>query len=672
MTNKHFSIKEICNKYIFCFKLILVILISIFIIGAFYIQKTDTLNTIEPFGENTEGSISELIRNNDVFVQEFPVLTNKQEKIQNIQILCATYSSTITGGKVKVEILSANNQIVYETNLSATQISDNSYFIIPIDSDIDFGDDLYKLRLTFSEIEDQKIAFWLSDSNRYNDYSLSINGTKSVSDLLLKQEQTTNVVNRFYLYIMFACVFMIGCVFYFVYKKKLVIHKLYLFTSVILGAIFLILIPVYVVPDEPAHIYTAYSRSNSLLGINNTDNNTLRMRYDDSYCDLQTLRTTQIDRQYLSTYIHGLDNIFIENAEMVDTNQTILDTPFYLHLFSGIGITIGRLLDLSTVWTYLLGRLFNLSLFIFSVYYGLKKLPFGRCALFIWSILPMTLQQAASFSYDSIIFSLATLVVCLSLKMAYDSSKIKVIEWIILCISALLLLPVKSFALSPLCILPVLIFFNKYKGNRKKIYVFAGVCLGIVAIVLLYKISYIYINYADMPSNWIGWANEEGYNLGELLNEPKRMISLIYKTIFDKGQWYVETSLGSSLGWFELSIPGVVIYPYGVMLLVAGLKKNGEITFLETRARIFIILICIIGIGFACAGMLLGWTPKSYSSIEGVQGRYFLPYMVVGILTLRNSHIVIDEHIERAIIFASIWLEMFVLISLFRTMGVVG
>ena len=113
----------------------------------------------------------------------------------------------------------------------------------------------------------------------------------------------------------------------------------------------------------------------------------------------------------------------------------------------------------------------------------------------------------------------------------------------------------------------------------------------------------------------------------------------------------------------------LILYPYALMLLIAGLKKQNEITFFNKRTKLFILLICIIGIGFSFAGMLLAWTPKNQPDILGVQGRYFLPFAVAGLLTIRNSHIMIDEHTEHIIMFTSVWLELPIVFFLFRAMG---
>lgn len=62
--------------------------------------------------------------------------------------------------------------------------------------------------------------------------------------------------------------------------------------------------------------------------------------------------------------------------------------------------------------------------------------------------------------------------------------------------------------------------------------------------------------------------------------------------------------------------------------------------------------MCAVCAGLILAGMLLTWTPRGYVSIEGVQGRYFIPLMPALLLVLRNPRLTWDRCAQRGLIYA--------------------
>ena len=52
------------------------------------------------------------------------------------------------------------------------------------------------------------------------------------------------------------------------------------------------------------------------------------------------------------------------------------------------------------------------------------------------------------------------------------------------------------------------------------------------------------------------------------------------------------------------------------------------------------------------AGMLLTWTPRDYISIEGVQGRYFIPFMPALALVGRNGRLMYEKSIDLGLMYA--------------------
>ena len=84
-----------------------------------------------------------------------------------------------------------------------------------------------------------------------------------------------------------------------------------------------------------------------------------------------------------------------------------------------IKIALGRLLHLNSVPTFYLGRMMNLLLFAILGMLAVRKMPFGKNILFATALLPLTLQQVASYSYDSVIIAFAFYYVATCFDLAF-------------------------------------------------------------------------------------------------------------------------------------------------------------------------------------------------------------------------------------------------------------
>lgn len=648
------SIYRKCSSYYkkhqFVVKLMLVILISVaaFVFGM--IQMGDSYSYVDYTGAAPEGKLTENIKSGQVIEQKFELLNNN---VIGVSVCFATYESTVTAGNITASVTDSKGNIVSETELSATAIKDNSYLDILFESsDKLIMDETYTLNLFFQNIDHQSIACWLSPDDQL---------------VMMEIETGRDLFSISYILVMTGFIVLVYAVYIMVYHFKESLWKIYIPVGLFLGLLYLMIIPVFGVPDEPSHLYSAYQVSNNIFGIDESEDGSIMMRRDDAESGLQH---AGINRLYYDKYYAKITNFFVDNEEMVLTTNKTVPTYSYLYYACGLGMTIGRLLHLGTVPMYLLGALFNFLVFFAAVTYGIKKIPFGKMVVFLWAFLPMTLQQASSYSYDAIILALSVVVISLSLNLAYTAKeKCKKSEWIVLFICVMLLVPAKSFALLPLCMLPFLIYFKKYKESKKILYYTLGLIGGIILVVIGLKLIAILggANVKEVTENGVAtiYTGEQGFTVGYLLQHPKTLFCLLWNTVYYKGDFYFNTLLGNSLGWFEINIPLFSVLPYFVMLIIASMKKKQEPLYLSKRAKFYLCILAIAGIGFACAGMLLTWTPITNKWIEGVQGRYFLPFIILLFLSIRSNKIEVDTDVDKKITFSAVWLQMLIFLFIY-------
>lgn len=608
--------------------------------------------------QNTAAEITtDLIRSDEVIVQKMHVY----REISGISLFFATHGNSITEGKINVKILDVDGNSQIDTEVEAKKIKDNQYLFIDFgEQSLEPADNAYYIRLEFQDIDDQTISLWLSSLSNEETERVIINGSESDYHLVMKQAIPEHDM-FFYVFCILICITIAACmiayILIYLYKKE--VHVVYAVAGVLLGIVYMVMIPMFSVPDEPTHFYKAYEISNKILGVECEDNK-LFMRADDAE---YKYKTEGLTREYYNQCYTQFTNVFTDNDNIVNTKNGHLKAYSYFYTASSVGLSVGRLLHFGPAFSFLMGRLFNCICFTLVTAYAIKRIPFGKTILFIWALLPMTLQQIASYSYDMIILALSILVICLSVYITYsDISKVKNREWIILFLATLLLVPAKSFALLPICVLPFMIYFTKRNIKNKKLnYYFATMLIGIVLMVLFVKLTTNVTN----TSNYIGWAQEEGHTIVEFIKNPVSLFVMIGNTLYHKADFFLGTLLGNSLGWFEINMPMVVVLPFFIMLILAGMKKSDEKMYLTTGVKVFFSVLAFLGIGFACAGMLFSWTPKSYDLIMGIQGRYFLPFIPLLFLAIRGKRIAVERSLDNELMMFSILTQIFVLVCVF-------
>lgn len=464
------------------------------------------------------------------------------------------------------------------------------------------------------------------------------------------------------IFITILLIMMIGVLFFCTKIWRWKIESIYVIEAAVLGLIMMLIIPVNVAPDEPGHIWTTYNISNKVFGIGmNESNGSIYMRADDFNT---SLRTTGIDEEYYE-YYYGLFGNRLNNAELVDTAFDTIDTPWYQYIFSATGITIGRVLSLGTITTWYLGRLFNAIFFIFMIYWSIKKIPFGKMLVFVIALLPMTLQQMGSFSYDSFIIPMGIYIISMTLHICYsDGSSVKIWDYILLIFAAMLLLPLKNKAYFAISLVPFLIVLRKrktimnaikkYKEKNKKTFLIISMATAIIVCLLFVLAGIKIVNFvADgglEPEKIVPWSGTQAYTIGYFLKNPFDILQVMAMSIYNYGTFhYIYGFIGDSLGWFELGIPSFIAVIFILILFVAALNRKNENLVFSKKSKIYMNIMAFIAVCCIFAGMLLGWTPMGLGYVEGVQGRYFTPFALIPLISIRSKRITVVSTIDNDI-----------------------
>lgn len=454
-----------------------------------------------------------------------------------------------------------------------------------------------------------------------------------------------------YLIILFSILIEIFFVSKEVQKKEYKIEKIFIMSAIPLGIIYMLLIPPGLVPDEWVHMHNTFSLSSQVMGLE--INNKVTMR--DNEIELYNKQITVPNNDY---YDYVYSNIFsISNNN--DYNSINIESPNKLSIFGYfpgvIGVTVARLLNLSAVTTFYLGRLCNFIFYLMLSYCAIKKIPFGKLLLFTITMLPMTCHQMCSLSYDTVINSSTFFATAYGMFFVYQSSNVMIDDIIYYALCSVLLIANKGSTYAFILTIPILARYFNPNGEKiakkTKIIIFLII---IIAILLL--------NYRSLVNNQttgiesvsgagiVPWAGVPSYTLNELIINVLTTINLFVNTFIQRGGYYIYTAIGSLMGWLSIPIPNWIINSWIVILIIVPFaeKSNNEVFTHEHKILYFFIAVTIILL--VMLAMALAWTPSGYSTIEGVQGRYFIPIIFLLLICFQNSKLYMNERITKVVL----------------------
>lgn len=509
----------------------------------------------------------------------------------------------------------------------------------------------YEIRLEFSdELLDSGLSVIVTPAGYYGENPLYVNGEESENRLSMNAHTYFNLFLKRYFFAMFLFAeFMAAGFYYLAFLRSCRIEKVFAFTILCLGVIYNFVLTPYMTPDESYHIDMSYRHSNTLLGIESAGENKCYKRQDDTELEFTSSPS-------LENYKIIYDGLFsmAENDTLVEAEATsTTEAPMIIYLPAVLGMTLARLLHLGTVPMLLLGRWFSLLGFTILTYFGMKKLPFGKTALFLLAVLPMNLQQCTSFSYDAVITGVSFLYICWCVSLAFGEKQVKATDMLGLGILGIILVYGKSGVYLPLALLIFLIPAARFGGKRVRNLCVLGLFLLPVLCFLNQNTATVsYIATTTEATATVGSSTTAGYTIGYFLSQPLELVRMLANTLSDKTAFYLESLVGQKMGWVEIDISEVISMLFWLLLILASLKTKEEPMYIRTGQKWWIVFVCAVCAGLILAGMLLTWTPRGYVSIEGVQGRYFIPLMPALLLVLRNPRLTWERCAQRGLIYA--------------------
>ena len=218
----------------------------------------------------------------------------------------------------------------------------------------------------------------------------------------------------------------------------------------------------------------------------------------------------------------------------------------------------------------------------------------------------------------------------------------------------------------------LVLLYWKIRRDPKKKKIFLGAIAAVVVLAIpvgLYKLTHMWGGLT--PEQLVGSIQENGdsiytYSAGYICRNLPNTAKLLLHSFSAQGAQWVQGVLGTALGEpivYTVDASWVLGVGSILALLAAALPQAGETAPLgrRTKAGVWGIVLCVVALSFVTA---LNWTPINYTTIFGLQGRYWLPVLpLVLALVHHNRTFAVQKPAERKAVFAMLCLTSFVILQ---------
>lgn len=425
--------------------------------------------------------------------------------------------------------------------------------------------------------------------------------------------------------------------------------KVYPFVLGLFCLVFVFAIPPMSSPDEGHHFFSSYWLSDALMGDSSFDSgNSFPVRSDivRMYEHSGAAIGSSGYRTVLDSFELFSSSSQVESMESFQfdfgSENSIAKIPTVL------GITLARILNLGPYPLFYLGRLFAAFFFVACATVAVRLAPIGKPVFMGVSLLPMTLQLAASYSYDCGIIAFCFIMVALLLRALLSQEQIEGRELLSIVAMAVIVAPLK-IVYAPILILFFFIPQKRFRSKREalvsKIMILVAAAFSIVLFRLV-SVSNLVGTSAGSSIDHRGSEVGTFYSLHDLLVNPIGTLSMFLRTFDSMGDFYLSSMLGGLPGWLQANLgsPWFVLIGYIAVLLFVAQKSPDDDVDLASSVRIAsIVAFFLMFIGISVS-MAIGWTFNTEPTIQGVQGRYFLPLLPAFLLALRSSDVLVHKN----------------------------
>ncbi|MBQ6334390.1 MAG: DUF2142 domain-containing protein [Erysipelotrichaceae bacterium] len=597
-----------------------------------------------------------------VVQQNLPIV----EGSESLAIKFATYARR-NNGSFTVRVSGIDSGIIYaDKQVKVSSLQDNAFMTFRLSEKLDpKNDSQIRVVLSSDSQSGQGAGVYYSNLKAYEDGKLEINGQLQEGDLSLRFLSESKELDLFYRIVIIWVISTFTLIILLILLVKPKYEVLFTVIAICFGLTFWLIITPMSVPDETIHYEYSLQLSNYMMG--KKDHLIIDEEYQNYGAMAGHLNISAAYERFI-TKINRPMHLDNKDSKMnfdIDESYKICFVP------QALGITLARLLNWNMLRTFYLGRLFNLIFYVICVYIAIKKTPVHKLLFGILATLPIFMQQAASFSYDCYINGLTFVIIGCLMKWMHQKEIIDLKEFVFVFIVNMLIAPIKVvYGLFSF----LYWFVPEENFGKKKDKIIGALIITAPAMyeltVLLFPLAFRIIRkifenlfLRELSAETFFVSNPllvEGdtYTFSDVMAHPMEAIELLLRTIRYSLKTWFYASFGRALSGNTLILPTYLVHSLLALIVLSALleeKHTGSFTF-----RFVILIMCCFAGLMMVGGMLISWTEVDQEIIEdyggpiiqGIQGRYFSPFLPYLFIIINNSRLKISRKCDQYILYA--------------------
>lgn len=416
---------------------------------------------------------------------------------------------------------------------------------------------------------------------------------------------------------------------------------LFLLIAIVFGVWFVKVTPPLWGIDETSHFARVYQLAHGKL-IPDRSPNSYGGEMPSNFIDLTKYVQFDLqDHNYVGSTRETVDNINtykqFTDKQFSRSEHVYMWTAAYSPIAypgSIIGVWLANLLNSSVGQTILLARLGSLLLYIVIAWLAIRLLRHLKLKwlIFTAALLPSSIFQASVVTADNMMIGLSILFLALFIRLIQPNNKLpsKKLWYALLAIAVLMPLVKTNYLFLSLGI--VLVPNKLFKTTNQATIIKAFSALIIAIPGLLWSVFSKAAAQAPISQRPDGVKIFPTAQIALIVHQPFHFIAACFTSTVISVDSYLQ-SLISLMGWNWVTIPYIFIFLLCFSIIIAALYAKDELIPVRNKLILLNVLI-FAGIISIFATFYIAFNPTGSRIVDGVQGRYFIPFLVPATMLL--------------------------------------
>src|SRR5436305_6524974 len=321
------------------------------------------------------------------------------------------------------------------------------------------------------------------------------------------------------------------------------------------------------------------------------------------------------------------------------SSEVFVDSPGHatasviLYIPQGLGIALGRAAKGSPLLCFYLGRILNLIAGCVLIAFAIRIMPSHRWLMALLALTPMNNHLRSSMSGDVVTIGIAFLFTAFAARaLLLDDEPLSRRRWAAVNVLGAALCLTKVTYI-PLAMLPLIVPRTRFptpSAAWRARAMHAAIVIAAAAISSKIATAYWAPSRTDVTT--------PGAQMRFIAAHPLSFAGILFDEYVVRAKWYLISMIGD-LGSGEriVVLPKLLVIFFFACLLLLALTDTNRRLHVTALQRIYFAAICTASAFAVAFAIYTTWNPVGWGRIDGLQGRYYLPFVPAGALIVHRS-----------------------------------